>query len=539
MVSLRVAYASLPPNKGYLIAARIVKIARRPSSGANTAVEHAMRIVIFLVLFAICSGAAAQTPLRASMAYGYFSGSAGTPQVIFSDTNGSAGLGPRLIYSLSRTTSPAPPPPYQVRIEFSPGLLSATPLALPAGASCQPTSGGGAAPLVLQCTLNTLIAGTPNTLQIAVDAGPFAGFPGSVSVARATVDYAAFPLPEPPNCQPSPSETGCLERTSPVFESRVGLTSLTTPNPMTVGNTSLVTINHWVVGYDDGRITTTDIDLPPELEFLGVRNVSAPFHTCTLVPDTDGDRVSCTGNLRHLTANGAQRNGDFGIWVRTRPGVEPPGPLQIVARIGNEAQPAPENCTSVPEQPACATLQFGLIPAPIVDLRLTESTAPQPYVMLGRAQGPFVVRYRNAGGVGSAVPTRILAKLPAGFEFLQGSSIEGPITCTGSGAVEDGQEVRCARGTPVAASSSTFSVSLVIQGDPQLSALSGNLIVWAITDGPQSDGDALLACAADPDLLDCRWQPFAVRPPCPGGPADSIFCEGFQVFTPPEEDTDL
>ena len=493
-------------------------------------------LLIGLAALALPAAAAvAQTPLNASMYFSYFTGSAGTPQVIFTDTLGSAAsFGPRLVATISSSSLPAPAPPYRVRIEITRGFSNAVPLSLPAGAVCQPATGGGNQALLIDCVLNNQVVGTPFNLIYALDAGDLAAFGGHSAEARMTVDYDAFPLPDPPQCVIGAGQTGCVLRPVLVHESKVGLTSLSTVDPMTIGVNSLIRVDHWVIGYDSSRITTTDIDLPPELEYVGVQNLGAPFHTCTAAPFAGGERVSCDGNLRHPSGDGAIRTGYCTIGVRPRPGVAPPGPLPGVAQSGNAAPPAPGNCAAVPNQDTCADLSFGLVSPPVVDLRFGDWSVPEPWLMLGRAQGPLFVRYRNAGGAASANPVRILAQLPPGFSLVSGSSIEGPVSCTGTGDIEDGQTVTCLRSS-LPANSTSPSLSLTVRGDLEFSALTGNVAVMAITDGAISDTQALLACAADPELPGCRWLPFNVRHPCPGGPTDVLYCDDFELFVLPQD----
>ncbi len=491
-------------------------------------------LALALGLLLSATAALAQTPLHLSLGFGYWSGNAGSPQVIFTDTLGAAAsLGPRLTVSLRRSSNPAPPPPYRVRIDITRGFHNVVPISLPAGAVCQQATGGGSQATVIDCVLSTQIAGTPVALIFALDAGPLADFGGSNAQAQATVDSDTHPLPEPPECVIGSTQTGCTLRPVQVFQSRVGLTSMTTTNPMTIGASTLIRINHWVVGYDSSRISTTDIDLPAELEFLAVQNITSPFHTCTSAPHAGGERVSCEGNLRHASATGAVRSGYFSLFVRTRPGVEPPGPLHVVAQIGNGAQPAPGNCLQDPDQDTCAELGFGLVPPPVVDLRFGEWSVPEPWLHLGRPQGPLFVRYRNAGGLASANPVRILTQLPPGFALTSGTSVEGPVTCSAVGAVAQGQTVTCLRSS-LAANSTSPSLSLSITGDPAFVAPAGNVAVLAITDVVGNDNQALLTCASNPDDADCLWLPFDVRPPCPGDPVDSLYCDDFEIFEPPQ-----
>ena len=491
-------------------------------------------VVCYCALALLPLLAHADTPLNMSINHiGYWTGSAGSPQVIFSDTNGAAAFGPRLVVQLSRSSNPAPAAPYRIVLTLGPGFTGVSPLVLPANTICEPATGGGAAALRIECVRTTAFAGGVNQFQFALDAGPIELFSGSQVTARVTVDYDAFPLPDPPVCTSISGNTGCVERSADVYASWVRLDSLNIDDPVTIGINTSLHVRHRVVGYDGGRITTTRLDLPEQLQYVGVSSPTSPIHTCSSSPlPGGGERVSCQGNIRHISANGAERTGNYYVIVRTRDGVQPPGPLRVVASIGNDAQPAPLNCDTKPDQPACAEVVFGLVAPPIVDLRLESSAAPTPYVHLGRAQGPFRIEYRNAGGAASATPARILAKLPEGFGYVHLGSTKGPISCTASGSIEDGQEVRCQRSTSVPANSSTFWTELVLQGDPLLAAPTGNVLIWAITDGPGSDGDTLLACAADPERPDCRWQPFDVRPPCPGGSPDSIYCDDFEPFVP-------
>lgn len=495
------------------------------------------RPFVFLVAACLFASvpAAAQTPLNMSIQhFGYWTGSSGSPRVVYSDTGGAATFGPRIVLTLSRSSNPAPLPPYHVELSLGPGFDAITPLALPAGASCQPASGGGAAPLHLSCVMNTQIAGGGVSFQFGLDAGPIGQFAGSQVEARATVDYDAFPLPDPPTCPNISGNTGCVQSTALVFGSWVRLDSLAIGDPVTIGANAALTVHHRVVGFDGGTISTTRIDLPPQLEYVGSSSASAPIHTCSSAPGPGGgERVTCLGNIRHPSPNGQERTGRYDVIVRTRPGVKPPGPLRVMASIGNDRQPAPQDCDANPDQPACAVVEFGLAPPPVVDLRLVASSAPQPWTQLGRVQGPFRIEYRNAGGLPSAAPTRLLAKLPAGFSLGQLTGASGTVACTATGTPADGQEVRCQRSTTVPAGSATFWLELSLLGDPLLAAEAGNLVVWAIADGAAGDGATLLACAADPALPHCRWQVFDVRPPCPGGPDDSIYCDGYQVFVPP------
>lgn len=478
---------------------------------------------------------AAQTPLNMSIQhFGYWTGSSGSPRVVYSNTNGAAAFGPRVVLTLARSSNPGPPPPYRIVLSLGAGFDALTPLSLPAGTTCQPATGGGAAPIRIECVLANQIVGGGISFQFALDAGPIGQFAGSQVEARFTVDYDAFPLPDPPVCAGINGNTGCVQSTAAVFGSWVRLDGLSIADPVTVGAITPLRVIHRVVGFDGGTISTTRVDLPAQLEYLGVSSTSAPIHTCSSAPGpAGGERVTCLGNIRHPTANGAERTGSYDVMVRTRPGVKPPGPLRVVASIGNDQQPAPQDCDADPDQPACAVVEFGLAPPPVVDLRLVASSAPQPWTPLGRVHGPFRIEYRNAGGLPSSAPTRLLAKLPPGFAFGQLTGSSGTLACSASGAPADGQEVRCQRSTTVPADSATFWLELSVLGDPLLAADAGNLVVWAIADGAAIDGEVLLACAADPALPACRWQVFDVRPPCPGGPPDSIYCDGYQPFVPP------
>lgn len=464
---------------------------------------------------------------------GYWAGSSGSPQVVYSDTNGAASFGLRIVVNLARSSTPAPLPPYHMELTLGPGFTALTPLSLPANTTCQPATGGGSTPTRIRCTRSVQLGGGNHTLIFALDAGPIGLFSGSQVNARFTVDYAAFPLPDPPVCSAISGNGGCVERSAAVFASWIRLDSLSIANPTTIGVNTLLRVNHRVVGYDGARITTTHLDLPPELQYVGVSSPSFPSHTCNAAPSAGGgERVGCQGTIRHPSANGEQRTGNYDVIVRTRDGVQPPGPLRVVAAIGNDAHPAPTDCAANPAQDACAEVFVNLVPPPVVDLRLVSASSPTPYTQLGMPQGPFRIDYRNAGGAASAMPTRILAKLPPGFGYVQLHSSSGPVSCTATGNVEDGQEVRCQRSTNLPANSSTFWLSLTVQGHPQVAEPTGNVLLWAITDGAGTDGDMLLACASDPQRPDCLWHAFDVRPPCPGGPSDSIYCDGYEPFAP-------
>jgi hypothetical protein len=490
------------------------------------------------ILFTLLSPviAVAQDPLNMSISHlGYWTGSSGSPQVIYSDTNGTANFGPRIVLAMSRAGNPAPPAPYHITLTLGPGFTAMAPLSLPSGTTCQPATGGGAAPISIQCTKTTLLTGGAHQIILALDAGPIGLFQGASQVtARYTVDYDAYPLPDPPVCSSISGNTGCVERSASVFASWIGLDSLSVNEPMIIGQDSPIQVRHRVVGYDGGRISTTTLVLPPELEYRGVSSPSAPSHTCSAASGPHGgDVVSCQGNIRHPSPNAAERTGSYSVIVRTRPGVQPPGPLRVYASIGNGAHPAPTDCDGQPNQLQCAEVGFGLATAPTPDLHLTGSTSPQPWVNLGRSESPFRIEYRNLGGATSATPTRILAKLPAGFGFQQLAGSSGPVSCTATGSLADGQEVRCQRSTGVPANAVTFWLELRLDSDPLLAADAGNGVLWAITDAATTDGAALLACAADPEQAHCRWHDFDVRPPCPGGLDDSIYCHDYEVFVPP------
>lgn len=490
-----------------------------------------LRYLLACPMALFCTPVFAQQPLDMAVSLTTWSTQINSTPVLYTHTRGAAPFGAaRLMVRLSRASNPAPAAPYQLRVELSPGFLDVSPHPshpLPAGMSCQPPQGGGYDPLVLDCVMTNPIGGLATELQFRVDTGSTTQFGGATGWARATLDYDAHPLPGTPVCIANQGNTGCVLRQVPVFDSTLSLTGMSVAGgSMIMGQESNIRIDSRVLGFDSLYQTTFDVDLPTGLQYVGVTNPIGASPTCNVNAMGGGQRVTCV-STGHYSSNGTGTPRDIQYDLRVRPmaPLQPPGPVDVIARVGNAVQLPPDNCAAQPSQPRCAQVSFALTPPLVVALQFTAATAPEPWLALARPQ-PLQLRFRNNGGL-AASQTRLLAKLPAGFGYVSAQSPHG-VTCAAAGSLEDGQQVTCLQGT--LAASMSRDLTLTVQGDPWLTAPTDNVAVFAVTDGSTLDGPALLACAANPEPDPCTWLEFTVRAPCPDGPDDSVYCDDFEVF---------
>lgn len=487
-----------------------------------------LRNLLLLALLATPAVSSAFSPIYMRVLFSTWTGVSNPPRVMYTETRSDATQGSvRLVITLSRQSNPAPPPPYTVRAELPPGFVNLRQLALPAGTTCAPFSGGGNDPMLIECTITAQLAGAGQVLQLGLDTGTAAQFGASQATARVTLDYATFPLPTEPNCVAINGNTGCVVTTSTVYPSSIALTGMSvTGGSLVMEQDGMIRVNHQVTGFDSNYQNQIAIDLPEGLQFRGSQHIVAPTAmSCSAAPRGAGERVTCTYSMYSIASNGAPNTSYFNLIVRPTAPLTLPGPVRVVASVGNEARPRPEDCDANPERPVCATLEFGLVPAPAPRMEFTFSEAPEPFLVLGEDE-TLRVDYRNAGDL-QAAQVRVAVSLPPGFAYVGASSTATSNTCTPSGTVAAGQQVVCVQNS-MPANSASRRLSLVVRGDSAIAGRVGNLTLFAVGTGAVSDADLLLACANDPDRADCELLEFDAGLACGSDPVNAIYCDGFE-----------
>lgn len=487
-----------------------------------------IRALLVLCLLSAAAPLAAQNPLYMRTLFSTWTGVSNPSPVMYTETRSNAANGSvRLVITVQRQGNPAPPPPYTLRAELPPGFVNVRQLALPAGASCAPFTGGGSDPMVIECVLTTQVTGTAQVLQLGLDTGTAAQFGATQATSKVTLDYAAFPLPEDPDCVAINGNTGCVVTTSTVYPSSIRLNSLSVSGGnLTFGQDGMIRVNHQVTGFDSNYQNEIAIDLPEGLQFRGSQHIVAPTAmVCSAAPRGAGERVTCTYPMYSTAGNGGPNTSYFNLIVRPVAPLTLPGPVQVVASVGNEARPRPEDCELDPERPNCAVLDVGLVPMPAPRMVFTATEAPVPYILLDEDES-LRVEYRNAGDA-QAAQVRVAASLPPGFAYVGAGSSASSNTCSASGAVETGQRVVCVQNS-MPANSTSRRLDLVIRGDRALAPREGNVALFAVGTGAVADDDLLLACAADPEREDCARLVFDAGIACDSDPVQAIYCDGYE-----------
>jgi len=483
---------------------------------------------LLLALLAVPVVSSAQDPLSMRTLFSTWDGNMNPPPVMYTQTRSNAVYGSvRLSVIIGRQSNPAPLPPYTFRAELPPGFVNVRQLSLPAGTTCAPFSGGGSDPMIIECVLTSQITGTPAQLSLGLDTGTAAQFGAAQATSRSTLDYAAFPLPDEPNCVQVNGNTGCVLNTSTVYTSAIELTSLSViGGNLTMEQNGNIRVDHRVTGFDSLYTNELVIDLPAGLQYQGVSQVQFPTASCSAAPRGNGQRVTCTYAFYSTYADGGYRASYFNLIVRPTAPLTLPGPVRVVASVGNDAQPRPEDCDENPDRPVCAVLDFGLVPAPAPRMEFTGSEVPEPFLVLGEDE-TLRVDYRNAGDL-QAAQVRVAVSLPPGFAYVGASSTATSNTCTPSGTVAAGQQVVCVQNS-MPANSASRRLSLVVRGDSAIAGRVGNLALFAAGTGAVSDADLLLACSGDPDRADCELLEFDAGLACRADPVNAIYCDGFEA----------
>lgn len=489
-----------------------------------------LRSALSLVLVLAAAPLAAQSPLYMRTLFSTWDGNSNPPRVMYTQTRGNAGFGSvRLHVTIGRQSNPAPEPPYTLRAELPPGFVELRPLSLPAGASCT-SSGGGESPMLIECLLTSQITGTNAVLMLGLDTGTAAQFNASTATSRVTLDYADFPLPDEPTCVAINGNTGCVVTTSTVYTSSIALDSLSvTGGALTFGVDGNIRVAHRITGFDSLYENEIAIDLPAGLQFVGSQHIVFPTAmTCAATPRGAGQRVLCTYPFYSFYADGRARTSNFNLVVRPLAPLQLPGPVQVIASVGNSAQPRPEDCATNPDRPTCAVLEFGLVQAPAPRMEFTDAVAPSPYLLLDEDE-VLRVDYRNAGDA-PASQVRVAVDLPAGFAYVGASSSATSNACSASGSVESGQRVVCVQNGMPANQTASRTLDLLIRGDRSHSARLDNLARFAVGTGVLGDAELLQACSADPERPDCVELRFDAGVACRSDPLQGIFCDSFEAL---------
>lgn len=366
-------------------------------------------------------------------------------------------------------------------------------------------------------------------LGLAVDVAPDA--PVGAVALTATIESAQYPLPNPPNCAPSPSATGCATLATNVLASSFDIVAWYYPGqvvtwpgdqPFEAGTQRIVEVDFQSVGYDyTSGAVTLEVDLPPRFHFT--QNSSNPAFTCTAQMQADHERVTCTTPALNST-------GYVGLYVTAAPDIAVPGPVYFHAAIGNAVQPPPTNCAADPYQKGCGRLEWATRPPRVAALAFNGVQHSPAYFALGQRNGPLVVNVRNLGE-GNASATTVVLRLPPGFHYANLIASLPAFACTPSGDAATGQILACTAAGLVA--SSTGFLSFAVDLDASTEAPGPVVLLGAIDQSSPASTSALTACASDPSPSHCLWHEIPTYAPCAlQYGADGIYCDGFDETMP-------
>ncbi len=376
----------------------------------------------------------------------------------------------------------------------------------------------------------TSLAAIPNSTSFSIYTHTSPDMTLGPTTITATIESAQYPLPPTPDCQPTPSITGCATATTMVEASSLTVyrwnpydgSVVTWPAnlPWVAGETHQVALQVQNIGYGQyGGQVIARVEMPPGVSYAGRANVD-----CSAV----GQIVTC------IPALYAAQLTNVLFDVALPNDITVPGPILFHAAISNDVQqPAMADCKLDPTQVGCGRLTVPTRAPLTAYLRFKTpggaSHAPGVFV-LGRENGPIQLNFENIGDR-NATTTTVAAKLPPGFGNVSNISSSLALTCSTSGDVATGLILTCTgAGLP-----STLSgwLSFRVTPDATTETPGPVALLGAIDQSSPASLDALTACASDPDHAQCVWHEIPTYAPCAlQYGADGIYCDGFDETVP-------
>jgi hypothetical protein len=384
----------------------------------------------------------------------------------------------------------------------------------------------------LTCTrLEGLTAASPQTnVRIRVNVAGDIPVPGS-STVRVLREHATLPPPDPTNCQSIVSganvisDTGCVEDVVEHRQSRIWFEPTGwshSPAVFLAGSTDnpINTLVRSEGFHTPHQPITARFLLPPGLLFN--RGGPTANWQCTAdTPGPTGQWVNCLYvlNAFNITA------GPF-LRVDVAPNVPVPGPVVIVAHVGNSFQPQPASIAEClePDPPTgCGSYSIPTGTPPQAQMVFTQIT-PNPTAFRPGFPNRVFLGFTNNGPAAAGALTLTVA-LPPGLGFAGTGTSSPSMTCSASGTPAVGQVVTCT-GPAGFGVSQSGNVTLNVEVESG-SALQVPLTA-AIGDTTRP-GPTLSSCEANPSQLGCGQRLLRL--------SDFLLCDGYEnpiVGCPPE-----
>lgn len=380
----------------------------------------------------------------------------------------------------------------------------------------------------------------PSSSSLGISATTAAAMTTGPLTLSGTVASAQVPLPPTPNCQPSPSTTGCASSATSVVQSQVRITgwgvsggtvttgqvAVWTGQPFEAGTSNhILVLDTHNIGYGQVNTPVTiDYWLPAGFSYSGTVS-GIPGYTCTAL--TPATHVRCTTPYFYDGLSGF-----ISLRVDVAADVAVPGPLFVHAAISNNVQAQPPNCVADPAQLGCARLQLHTRTPRVAVLVGDGMTHGPATVTLGKP-ATLQLNYRNIGEA-IAGSSQIYLRLPPYIEYLGQISASPAAACSAQGSLAAGQVVTCSSSGLGAAPFGQGSLNLNLFAHAQ-AASPGPLPVLAAVELAATPNAALLnSCAANPNQSFCISDSMATYFPCAlQFGAEGIFCDGLQPFVRP------
>jgi uncharacterized repeat protein (TIGR01451 family) len=345
--------------------------------------------------------------------------------------------------------------------------------------------------------------------------------PGS-STVRALREHASLPPPSPTNCASIPegalvySDTGCVERDVEHRQSRIWIEPTGwshSPAVYLAGSTDnpLSTLVRSEGFHTPHLPITARLLLPPG--FLFNRSTGNAW-SCTAQPATAiGQWVDCPYILGAFNIS----QGPL-LRINVAADVQTPGPLVIVAHVGNSFQPPPasiDTCLGPTPPVGCGSYAIPTGTPPRAQMVITQITQ-DPVVFRSNGTGRITVQYTNSGQVAAGAIT-LSTQLPPGLTFT-GTGTSTPLAnCTASGSAAVGQVVSCSMAAGFGVGQSG-TVNLNV--DVEWAGFREAPVTGAIGDTTRP-APTLATCIADPGQIGCGQSLLRI--------SDDLFCDGYET----------
>lgn len=380
----------------------------------------------------------------------------------------------------------------------------------------------------------------PGSMSLGINAMTSPSIATGPALLAGTIASAQVPLPPTPNCQPSPSTTGCASAATSVVQSQVRITgwgvsggtvttgqvAVWTGQPFEAGtNNHILVLDTHNIGYGPVNTPVTiDYWLPAGFSYAGTVS-GIPGYTCAV--QTPATHVRCTTPYFYDGLSGF-----ISLRVNVANDVAVPGPLFVQAAISNNVQGVPPDCAADPAQPGCARLQLHTR-TPRVAVLVGDGLSHSPATLTLGKEATLQLGYRNIGEA-IAGTSQIYLRLPPYVEYLGLISSSPVASCSAQGAPAAGQVVTCSSSGLGAAPFGQGGLNLRLFGHAS-AASPGPLPVLAAVELAATPNAVLLnSCAANPNQSFCITDAITTYFPCAlQHGAEGIFCDGLQPFVRP------